>query len=81
MILNGIFDFGIWLFELISSSFPSMGVALYNVADTLGDIVGFGIWVIGDNMWLVFMTSISAWLTFKLTWGIVLFVYRLIPFC
>lgn len=81
MVLEAIFSFGIWLFEMIAESLPSLQPAMYNISNTLGEIVGFGIWVIGDEMWLIFMASITAWLTFKLVWGTVLFIYRLLPFC
>lgn len=79
MVLNAIFDFGVWLFEFIASAFPNSQPMLYNVANTLSDITAFGVWVIGGDMWIVFMTAITGWLTFKLTWGIILFIYRLIP--
>lgn len=81
MVLNAIFSFAIWVFEMIAETLPGTQPVMYSVANTLGEIAGFGIWVIGDDMWLIFMTSITAWLTFKMTWGIVLFIYRLLPFC
>ena len=81
MVLNAIFNFGIWIFEMIAEVMPPLSVAMYNTADTLAEVLSFGVWVIGDDMWITFMTLISAWLTFKLTWGLVLFIYRLLPFC
>lgn len=79
MVLNALFDFAVWVFELISSYLPSMQPTLYNLTNTFGDIVSFGVWVIGEDMWLFFLSTVTAWLTFKMIWGVVLFVYRLIP--
>lgn len=81
MILELLFDFGFWLFELIAEAIPSSAPVFYNVATTLSDILGFGVWVIGEGMWNGILVSVAGWLTFKLSWGIVLFVYRLIPLC
>ena len=81
MILEILFDFGFWLFELIADAFPSTAPVFYNVAITLSDILGIGVWVIGEGMWTAIIGSVAGWLTFKLTWGIVLFVYKLIPLC
>lgn len=79
MILNLLFDFGIWVFELISSYLPSTAPVLYSFSNTFYDILQFGVWVIGDGMWMLFVTTITGWLSFKCIWGIVLFIYRLIP--
>ena len=79
MVLQAIFDFGIWLFDLIASAMPSAQPVMYSAVSTFNDILGFGIWVIGDGMWEFFIITVSGWITFKLTWGIVLFVYKLIP--
>lgn len=79
MVLEAIFDFGLWLFGLIADAMPSMAPVMYDASGVLGDLAGFGIWVIGQDMWTVILSTVSGWLTFKMTWGIVLFVYRLIP--
>lgn len=79
MVIQAIFDFGIWLFELIASAMPSAQPVMYNIASSLNDVLGFGVWVIGHDMWIFFVSTVSAWLTFKIGWGIVLFIYKLIP--
>lgn len=80
MLLNALFSFGIWLFELITESMPSLMPTVYSFGNTLSSIISFGVWVIGPDMWITFLTLISTWITFKIAWGIILFVYRLIPF-
>lgn len=79
MVLEAIFDFGLWLFGLIAEAMPSAQPVMYNTATALNDIMGFGIWVIGHDMWIFFVSTVASWLTFKIGWGIVLFVYKLIP--
>ncbi len=79
MVIQAIFDFGLWLFGLIAEVLPSTAPAIYDISTTLGGVLSFGVWVIGEDMWLAILGSISGWLLFKLTWGIVLFIYRLIP--
>lgn len=79
MVLEAIFDFGLWVFSLIASAMPSMAPVMADTATTLWNFVSVGIWVIGDGMWNTIMVTVSAWLTFKMVWGIILFIYRLIP--
>lgn len=79
MVLEAIFNFGIWLLDLILGIVPSMAPAVYNATTSFWDIASFGVWVIGDNMWSLLIGTFSAWLSFKLIWGVILFIYRLIP--
>lgn len=79
MILEAIFDFGIWLFGLIAETFPSMQPVTYSAVNSLETVLRFGVWVIGEDMWNFFISTVTGWLTFKMGWGVVLFVYRLIP--
>ncbi len=79
MILEAIFNFGLWLFDLIFSAMPSSAPVLYSVASTVEELAGFGIWVIGEDMWFTLINTMLGWLVFKMTWGIILFIYRLIP--
>ncbi len=79
MVLNAIFDFGIWLFGLIAESIPSAQPVMYSASTLLRDLLSFGVWVIGEDMWVFFISTVAGWLTFKLGWGIVLFIYKLIP--
>lgn len=79
MVLELIFDFGLWLFDLIFSTMPTLEPTLYSLTSTFSDIISFGIWVIGDDMWQFILTYIATWMTFKISWGLVLFIYKLIP--
>lgn len=80
MLLNTLFDFAMWLFEVITDLMPSLSPAVYTVNNTLSEVISFGVWVIGSDMWIHILSLVSAWLTFKIAAGVVLFVYRLIPF-
>lgn len=80
MVLEALFDFGIWLFSFFAEFMPSLQPTLYSAASVLGDFLSLGIWVIGEPIWEFIMFTVNAWITFKCTMGAVVFVYRLIPF-
>lgn len=80
MVLELFFEYGLWLVDYIIEFMPALEPAVIGVTSMFGRLLSFGVWVIGDDMWLAILTNIAAWLTFKLSWGIVLFAYKLLPF-
>lgn len=80
MILNLLMEFGFWFFGLIGGMFPASQPVLYSASNLFYDLIQFGVWVIGDDMWGFFVGTVAGWLTFKITGGLILFIYRLIPF-
>lgn len=80
MILNLLMDFGFWFFGLIGDLIPASQPVLYSASNLFNDLIRFGVWVIGDDMWNFFVATVAGWLTFKLIGGLFLFIYRLIPF-
>lgn len=80
MLLELFFDFGLWIFEYILEFIPALEPALLDLTSLFAQLLRYGIWVIGDDMWLTILTNVSAWFTVKLTVGIVLFCYHQIPF-
>lgn len=43
------------------------------------DIFCYGVWVIGADLMGIIITTITGWLMFKFTAGLVVFVWRLLP--
>jgi len=46
----------------------------------LSTITGYGAYVVGGDLLLIVSSAIGFWLTAKLTVGLILFVWRLMPF-
>lgn len=81
MIFELMFDFALWIFEFIVECLPSLQPTLYSASSTLQDLLGVGVWFIGEDMWQFVLSSVSSWITLKITVGALLFAYRLIPGC
>lgn len=52
---------------------PTQGIT------ALTNVVGYGAYVVGSDFLLVFCGCVCAWMTLKLTIGISLFLWRLLP--
>lgn len=78
MIIEGIASFGFWVIETIFSSFNVITLPL-NLISAVFDIMKFGAWVIGGDLFAIVIGNIFFWLTFKFAAGLILFIYRLIP--
>lgn len=78
MIVEGLIDFGIYVIQLAFSSFEAISLPVDTVIVLL-DIMQFGAWVIGADLFGFIIGNIFAWLSFKFVGGLVLFLYRLIP--
>lgn len=50
----------------------------FDLLSPLAEISGFGMWVLGKDLFLMMIASFMFWLTLKLTVGIVLWEYNLI---
>jgi hypothetical protein len=51
-----------------------------NVISTLQAVTCYGSYVVGSDLLLIFCTTVTFWLTAKITVGLVLFIWRLLPF-
>lgn len=80
MIFQVLIDFAVNIVSgLISGlSFFSIPVDLVN---TLATVCVYGNWLVGADVLLLFAGCVSCWFGIKISAGIVLFVYRLIPLC
>lgn len=50
-----------------------------DIAGALSTFIAYGNYVVGGDLLLLFATSVTTWMTLKLTVGVVLFVWRLLP--
>lgn len=78
MILQGLASFAIWVLDLIFNGFNLISLPVSFISFLI-TILEFGAWVVGGAFLSLVFANIFFWLTFKLTAGLVLFVYRLIP--
>ena len=78
MIVEALFGFGGWIIELIFSGFNIITLPL-NLTSALFDIMKFGAWIIGGDLFAIVFGNIFFWLGFKFVSGLILFIYRLIP--
>lgn len=78
MIVEGLTGLVSWLVGQIFSGLESSAIPTDMIAPLL-NIMKFGVWVLGADLYMIVITVIFGWLFFKLTSGIVLFIYRLIP--
>lgn len=46
----------------------------------LATITGYGAYVVGSDLLLIVASVITFWLSVKITVGIILFIWRLLPF-
>lgn len=83
MIFEFIFNMFFSILELALLGFKSsvdfMGLG-YDVMDGLATFTGYGSWVVGADLLAVFGASVMFWWVFKGTVGVVVFLWRLLPF-
>lgn len=59
------------LFEVVN--LPSDAISV------LYSILCYGVWVVGSDLMLIFISTVMGWITFKATVGLVIWLYKLIP--
>jgi hypothetical protein len=52
----------------------------FDAIKTLQAVTCYGSYVVGSDLLLIFCTTVSFWLAAKVTVGLVLFIWRLLPF-
>lgn len=78
MIVQFFLDFAVNLFTGLFAVLDFVQVPV-DVISTLATITSYGTWIIGTDVALMFCGSISFWLTFKLTVGVIKFIWQLLP--
>ena len=46
----------------------------------LADYTAYGVWILGADLCLAVMSCVMFWIGVKLTLGVVIFIWRLLPF-
>lgn len=79
MIFQVLIDFAV---SLISGLIGGLSFFIpLDFVNTLATVCVYGNWLVGADVLLLFAGCVSCWFGIKISAGIVLFVYRLIPLC
>lgn len=78
MIIESLCSFAIYIVDLILSGFTAISLPV-NLVSFLVNVLEFGAWVVGGDFLALVFANIFIWYGFKLTAGLILFIYRLIP--
>ena len=58
----------------------SMVTLPIDMISALSTVSAYGSWIVGSDLLLLFATCVFTWTTIKIGIGLVLFVWRLLPF-
>lgn len=78
MIIEGIISLVVEAVVLGLQGFKLVGLPM-SAIQTLGTLACYGSYVVGADLLLIFSGCVMGWATFKMTMGITLFVWRLLP--
>lgn len=79
MIVESSINVVFWIIGRIFSAFEMVALPV-NIASTVIDFMKVGAWVLGSDLLTACLTSIVMWLLFKFSAGLILFIYKLLPF-
>lgn len=80
MIFQVLIDFAVSLISGLICGLSFFSIPL-DFVNTLATVCVYGNWLVGADVLLLFAGCVSCWFGIKISAGIVLFVYRLIPLC
>lgn len=78
MIVESLSSIVFWFFGLIFDGFSIIQLPT-NLITAVVEIMKYGIWILGLDLFVIFWASVLFWLMFKLTAGLILFIWRLLP--
>lgn len=78
MIVEGILNLCVEMLVLVLGGFKAVGLPL-SAIETLGTVACYGSYVVGADLLLAFVGTVMTWATFKLSAGVFLFIWRLLP--
>lgn len=79
MIVESLISFFCGFLDLVLGGITAFVTLPVNLVQTLGTIVAYGSWVIGSDLLVIFAGCVLSWCMVKLTLGVVLFIWRLLP--
>ena len=78
MIIEGVTGLAFWLVGLLFEGLQVVSLPI-NLATVLIDFMKVGAWILGADLLGIVFASVMFWLTFKMTAGLLLFIWRLLP--
>lgn len=78
MIIESVTGVAYWMIGRLFEGLQIVSLPV-NLATVLVDFMKVGAWILGADLLGIVFSSILFWLTFKLTAGLLLFIWRLLP--
>lgn len=79
MIFEWFFGIFSWFIEKLIGLLGVFTLPL-DLVTVLADITCYGAWIVGDDLLLIVAGCISFWLMIKFTAGLLVFIWKLLPF-
>lgn len=80
MIVENTLGFMANLIALVTDTLPHFVAIPSDLMMVLGNIMSFGSYIIGADLLLIFASCVTFWTTVKISLGLFLFVWDLLPF-
>lgn len=78
MIIEGVTGLAFWFVGLLFEGLQVVSLPV-NLVTVLVEFMRVGAWILGADLLGIAFASVLFWLTFKLTAGLLLFIWRLLP--
>ena len=78
MIIELLVDFAVSIFSGLLNLCDFLSIP-FDLVNPLATICSYGSWVVGADILLIFSGCVGFWWTFKMTVGIVKFIWQLLP--
>lgn len=78
MIVNSLIDLFLGIVRLAFNGLEIVGLPLQYI-NTLSTITAYGIWIVGLDVMAIIVTTIVGWWTIKMTVGLVIWIWELLP--
>ena len=79
MIVETVFSWACTFFQGLFSLFQIVDLPV-NFIDVLLDILCYGVWVVGADLIAIILSNVVFWLTLKYQIGLIVWLWRLLPF-
>lgn len=80
MIIETTLGFLATMISLVIDTLPQFVAIPTDFMTVLGNITGFGVYIIGADLLLIFAACVTFWTTVKISAGLFFFVWDLLPF-
>lgn len=80
MVLEKIYNAILGVLEFLISLLPNLDFLDTPMVTGVLDIIGFGVWVIGLDLFMLIVANILFWSVVHFGWAMLVFLYDRIPF-